>query len=246
MSESVTEEALSRLPRWVRVAFAAKCGRRVQPLLRRFWPAAPSDLIAAFDRAVDLAEQSAAQARACDGLQDAATAAEAHLGAAAGAEVAAYAVARTAVAAARAALAAEAGDGAVCSRAAHEAFGWADHVARAVRVSGMDVVLGHDLRTLRQAVERGELADGTPVTPDAFALERELKTYCRELPRLLREEGKYVVIRDQEVAGTWATYEDALQAGYERFGLVPFLVKKIQANGDPLLTATTPGAPCPT
>jgi len=66
------------------------------------------------------------------------------------------------------------------------------------------------------------------------------------LPRLLSEEGKFVVIRGQEVAGTWGTYEDALQAAYERFGLTPFLVKKIQANGDSYLSSTNRGPACRT
>lgn len=61
------------------------------------------------------------------------------------------------------------------------------------------------------------------------ALERELETYQRELPNLLANEGKYVVIHDEEVLGFYGTYEDALQAGYEKYGLKPFLVKQIQA-----------------
>jgi hypothetical protein len=36
-------------------------------------------------------------------------------------------------------------------------------------------------------------------------------------------------ISQRDIAGIWETYEDALQAGYERFGLKPFLVKKIES-----------------
>lgn len=41
-------------------------------------------------------------------------------------------------------------------------------------------------------------------------------------------EGKFVLIHGDELSGVWGTYEDALQAGYDKFGLSPFLVKRIQ------------------
>jgi hypothetical protein len=57
----------------------------------------------------------------------------------------------------------------------------------------------------------------------------ELATYEREKDHLVNgNEGRYVVIRDDNVAGIWDTYEDALKAGYERYGLEQFLVKQIQ------------------
>jgi hypothetical protein len=62
-----------------------------------------------------------------------------------------------------------------------------------------------------------------------MALEKELDTYKRELPKLLDNLGKYVLIHDDQVS-VWATYEDALQEGYRLFGLKPFLVKQIQAT----------------
>lgn len=43
-------------------------------------------------------------------------------------------------------------------------------------------------------------------------------------------EGKFAVIRGDDIQGPFESYEDALQAGYERHGLVPFLVKKIERN----------------
>jgi hypothetical protein len=60
-----------------------------------------------------------------------------------------------------------------------------------------------------------------------MALERELETYHDVLPSLAEEEGKFVVIQGEHVAGTWQTYEDALKAGYDQFGLTPFMVKQI-------------------
>jgi hypothetical protein len=59
-------------------------------------------------------------------------------------------------------------------------------------------------------------------------LEKELETYRRELPKLKEHVGKYVLIREAEVLGTWSTYEDAIQEGYRVCGLKPFLVKKIE------------------
>jgi hypothetical protein len=61
-----------------------------------------------------------------------------------------------------------------------------------------------------------------------MALEKELETYARELPNLLANERKFVLIHGEEIAGFWDTYEDALQAGYQRFGLTPFLVKRVE------------------
>lgn len=63
-----------------------------------------------------------------------------------------------------------------------------------------------------------------------MVLERELQTYERKLPDLLVNEGKFVLIQDEEVIDTFDSYEDALKGGYERFGVdTPFLVKQIQA-----------------
>jgi len=62
-----------------------------------------------------------------------------------------------------------------------------------------------------------------------MALETELATYQRELPKLLAQEGRFAVIGGEDVIGAYDTYHDALQAGYEKRGLQPFLVKRIQA-----------------
>ena len=59
-------------------------------------------------------------------------------------------------------------------------------------------------------------------------LKTELETFERHKHQLIAEhEGKYVLIHGNEVAGVWDTYADALKAGYDRFGLEPFLVKQI-------------------
>jgi len=60
------------------------------------------------------------------------------------------------------------------------------------------------------------------------ALEKELATYHAKLPELQQEEGKYVLIKGDEVVSIWETYGDAMKEGYEHFRLEPFLVKKIE------------------
>ncbi len=47
----------------------------------------------------------------------------------------------------------------------------------------------------------------------------EVRTYRRELPRLLAEghEGRCVLIKGNQVLSIWDSFEDALQAGYEKF-----------------------------
>lgn len=57
----------------------------------------------------------------------------------------------------------------------------------------------------------------------------ELTTYEEHLPELLDSEGKFVLILGKEVSGPFGSYGDALDAGYEKYGLKPFLVKQIRA-----------------
>jgi hypothetical protein len=68
------------------------------------------------------------------------------------------------------------------------------------------------------------------------ALERELDVFHRELPRLLQNKenrGKYVLIHGDDVEGVYPSMDDALSAGYERFGLDVFLVKLIADDEEP-------------
>ena len=62
-----------------------------------------------------------------------------------------------------------------------------------------------------------------------MALEKELATYSAKLVELKLDEGKYVLIHGEEVVGKYTSAEDAVNAGYEKFGLDPFLVKEIRA-----------------
>jgi hypothetical protein len=57
----------------------------------------------------------------------------------------------------------------------------------------------------------------------------ELATYDHHREELIcASEGKFVLIRGEEIAGVWDTYADALEAGYEKYGLSPFLVKQVR------------------
>ena len=61
----------------------------------------------------------------------------------------------------------------------------------------------------------------------ADTLETELKTYEASVQQLLPDQGKYVLIKGTEIVGIFDSYNDSLKAGYEKFGIQPFLVKKI-------------------
>jgi len=61
----------------------------------------------------------------------------------------------------------------------------------------------------------------------AMALEKELSVYDAHLIELLASEGKYVLICGEEISGVFDSYEQALDAGYQKYGLRPFLVKQI-------------------
>lgn len=59
-------------------------------------------------------------------------------------------------------------------------------------------------------------------TPEKLrVLATELNTYMREMPRLLAEgeEGRYALISGDQLYTIWDTFGDALQAGYQQFGL---------------------------
>jgi hypothetical protein len=72
------------------------------------------------------------------------------------------------------------------------------------------------------------------VAPDrARPLATEWATYLRELPRLVGEGevDRFALIAGGDVVGVWDTYGEALQAGYERYGLGPaFAVQRIDAR----------------
>ena len=77
-----------------------------------------------------------------------------------------------------------------------------------------------------------------------MALEHEVAVYRSHLMDLLANEGKYVVIKgDEIVPEAFDAYEEALKEGYERYGPVPFLVKKVSRT-EPVLYFTRDLSKC--
>jgi hypothetical protein len=78
------------------------------------------------------------------------------------------------------------------------------------------------------------------------SLDKELETYKAHLDALLSHEGKFTLIQGETVAGIFDTYGDALNQGYERFGVdTPFLVKQIARIGQDVLFISRHVVPCP-
>lgn len=71
-----------------------------------------------------------------------------------------------------------------------------------------------------------------------MALDRELAAFRSMLPALLPEHtGEWAVVKGDQLLGIQEFYEDALEVGYERCELPPFLVKQILAT-EPVLHFT--------
>ncbi|KKK98666.1 hypothetical protein LCGC14_2640490, partial [marine sediment metagenome] len=67
-------------------------------------------------------------------------------------------------------------------------------------------------------------------------LTRELATYEREKARLLAEaRGKFVLIKGDDVIGTYDTQTGAIDEGWRRYGDAPILLKQI-VDIDPIYT----------
>lgn len=162
-----TEEELAELPRWARVAFAARCARRVQPLYAHFGDDLSEANLAAVETAIDLSERAAASASIDAGEGEAASnAADAAVGIATGANAAAL----TAVAAIDAAMitvtCSDLDDAlpAVCLSAISAAA--ASENRGFVQATVSAIWLDFDL--LRASAERDSLTDDSPVPPDVF------------------------------------------------------------------------------
>jgi hypothetical protein len=63
-----------------------------------------------------------------------------------------------------------------------------------------------------------------------MALEKEMETFNKNLAQFRGQEGKFVLIRGDTVDDFFTSYDDAIKAGYQKFGLNPFLVKQIQST----------------
>jgi len=61
-----------------------------------------------------------------------------------------------------------------------------------------------------------------------MALEQELETFESKLPELrATHEGEFALVHGTEIVGTFPSFKDAVDAGYEKFGLTPFFVERI-------------------
>jgi hypothetical protein len=76
----------------------------------------------------------------------------------------------------------------------------------------------------------------TPLEDTAMALEHEMEVFARQLPELLGDPGnrdKYALVHGDAVDSIWPSMDEAIEAGYNRFGLSPFLVKEITDDEKP-------------
>ena len=58
-------------------------------------------------------------------------------------------------------------------------------------------------------------------------LAKEIAALEAELPKLAAESGKYAVVFEEKLVGTFPTYQEALTRGYEVAKQQPFLVQQI-------------------
>ena len=63
---------------------------------------------------------------------------------------------------------------------------------------------------------------------EAGVLEKEYNLYKSSLPAWADRIGQHVLIKGDEVVGFYTTRDEARQAGYDRFGLVPFFVSEVR------------------
>jgi hypothetical protein len=75
-------------------------------------------------------------------------------------------------------------------------------------------------------VHHTQLPDASPDSP----LVQEWDTYRREVGRLLAagNAGRHVLIKGNQVLGLWATHDEAMTVGYQRFHGQAFLVHQVQ------------------
>ena len=65
----------------------------------------------------------------------------------------------------------------------------------------------------------------------AVSLNREQAVYDANLSRWLPDhEGEYVLIKGDEVGGFYESRDEALTAGYSRFGIGPLFVKQVSPS----------------
>ncbi len=66
-------------------------------------------------------------------------------------------------------------------------------------------------------------------------LEKETKYFETKLPELVKtDSGKFVLIKDDQLYGTYTAMADALKSGYEKFKEQPFFVRQVLPAPQPL------------
>jgi hypothetical protein len=104
------------------------------------------------------------------------------------------------------------------------------------RCCKITVILGSsqvkNMATSQNDADSPQTAATPALNPGLLALRREIAAYRRELPRLLSQghEGRFVLIQGDLVIGLWDTFDEAYQAGRERFGLGAFLAQPVDAR----------------
>jgi len=168
-----TEQELRELPRLARVAFAARCARRVQALFNASWPGASEKHLPALDKAITLAERAdaaaarsavyaavrAAYASAKGAADDAVKACDADAYDAEAYDAAAYAVAS-----ADAVCLADAACLAYAAAYAADAAG----KSAADATNAANAAMRRDYALLNEAAKREGWSDETPVPPEFF------------------------------------------------------------------------------
>jgi hypothetical protein len=170
-----------RLPHWARVAFAARCARRVLPLFLRYWPNVRKQRLEPVVRAIELAEHSAAVARLQRGLSEVALEATASAGAAyalatghgpaeeptpsSRAELVMASLAARSAESAASAAEASPGESALY---AYDAYGFAIEAARGARAITILIGIEDDYNLLHDYACRARWKDSTGVGPELF------------------------------------------------------------------------------
>jgi hypothetical protein len=83
-----------------------------------------------------------------------------------------------------------------------------------------------------RSADQQTVAAGTSLADTLESFQQELCVYLQQLPSLLAEgeEGRFAVIKGNQISGTWDTYRDASQYGRERFGDEPFMIHRIDSH----------------
>jgi hypothetical protein len=80
--------------------------------------------------------------------------------------------------------------------------------------------------TTKSRAKREKKLDAKATTAH-FPLAEEVRTYDSHMPGWADREGQFVLIKGKDVLGFYPRRDDALEAGYDRLGGGPFLVKQI-------------------